>query len=163
MDGTSTCAYRSFIIVPVLVLLHLGTSSWLGHDNLIHLQDSDSCLRSQSDSPLLCVPVVVDAKLGHLLKLPSQHIETLGNSTRVSSYHFGHKLIGVDTAVLSQDTGEHFKCLGKTTETVLVESCQFLAFSFEPDADDLSKSMSTVSKLPAPGTNSGLLMRDLYT
>lgn len=41
----------SLIIIPVLVLLSLRSTSWLGHDNLVYPKYSTGCSCSKFDSP----------------------------------------------------------------------------------------------------------------
>ena len=51
------------IIVPVLVLLGLWSTGWLGHDELVDVEDRDGGLGSISDAPVLGQVEVIDGFL----------------------------------------------------------------------------------------------------
>ena len=69
----------------------------------------------------------------------------------------------VDTTVFSQNSGENFEGLGISAEAVLIKTSQFFALVFEPNAENLHSIKNTVSVLPAPGTKSVYLIKDLKT
>ena len=51
------------VVVPVLVLLGLWSAGWLGHDELVDVEDRDGCLGSIGDAPVLGQVEVVDGFL----------------------------------------------------------------------------------------------------
>lgn len=140
---------QSLVIVPILVLLGLRSSRRLCHDDLINAQDSNGCLRGQSQSPFLGLPVVVDFQLRNrsndpavLLLLDDLHALALGvdggrdqtvedvdalgiRVVSVCRDHLWDDFVGVKTAILSQYSGEYFESLCKATITILVEPGQF--------------------------------------
>jgi hypothetical protein len=119
------------VFIPVLVLLHLGTSGGLGHDDLVDSEDGDGGFGSQTHSPLLGVAMVVDAQRRDFFDFAGQNVDALGGvSIVIGGDHLGDELVGVGAAVFGEDAGEDLEGLGVAAEAVLVEASQLLALCF---------------------------------